>query len=371
MSVTSIARAAVSTGSGSFEIVDIEVHPPGPREVQVAIRASGVCHTDWDLLQGQGPRVLGHEGAGIVVAIGEGTTRVMIGQSVALNWAIPCGRCKMCREERRNICMINSPVTGTGSRGHAHEGATTLEGEPLGRSFSLGTMSETTVVREEAVVTIPVHVPFPSAALLGCGVMTGYGSAVHAASVVPGETVAVIGCGGVGLNVIQGSRIAGASRIVAIDINPDRLTTARKFGATDTIVADAQDTDLHQVKLELESLISGDTDVAFECTANPLLVAAPLKLIRNGGRAVQVSGVEKRVEFDCELFEWDKTYVNPLYGQCDPDRDFPKMISLYQSGELMLDELVTATWQLDDLDQAFAEMLAGRGTKNVIVFEPS
>jgi len=370
VAISTISRAAVATGNGAFEIVDVVVGPPGPFEVQVAIRASGVCHTDWDSLEGSARRILGHEGAGVVTAVGENTTRVAVGQSVVLNWAIPCGLCKMCRSGHRNICTVSSPVTGATNGSHAHAGATTLEGEPISRYFSLGTMSEMTVVREEAVVAIPQNVPFASAALLGCGVMTGYGSAVHAASVTQGETVAVLGCGGVGLNVIQGCRIAGASRIVAIDIAPHRLDTARTFGATDTIVAQPHDTELQQVRSELGILVGGLADVAFECTSNPALAPAPLLLIRNGGRAVQVSGVEQRVEFDCELFEWDKTYINPLYGQCDPDRDFPKMISLYESGELMLDELVSATWQLDDLDKAFAAMLAGHGSKNVVVFEP-
>lgn len=360
-------KAAVSTGRGSFEIMDIEVHDPGAGEVQVAIHASGVCHTDWDMLALGRRQVLGHEGAGVVTAVGPGVTRASIGDSVVLNWAIPCGKCQRCREGRRNICLNNSPVTGSNDGGHAHPEATTVGDEPLRRSFSLGTLSEATVVREEAVVVLPPGIPMQAAALLGCGVMTGYGSAVNTASVKPGESVAVIGCGGVGLNVIQGCRISGATPIVAIDVDVGRLDRARQFGASHVILSDPDDQDLVGAAEELTKLIGAPADVSFECTAKPALAAAPLALIRNGGRAIQVSGIEQRVDFDCRLFEWDKTYINPLYGQCDPDRDFPAMFDLYLSGELLLDELITATWDLNDLEGAFDELLAGRGAKNVVV----
>jgi len=365
-----VTRAAVSTGRGSFELVDIEVHAPGINEVQVAIQVAGVCHTDWDMARSEARQVLGHEGAGVVTAVGPGVRRASVGDRVVLNWAIPCGNCLRCREGRRNICLETSPVTGSNSRGHAHPAATTINGKPVRRSFSLGTLSELTVVREEAVVRMPPAVSMQAAAVLGCSVMTGYGSVVNAASVRPGESAVVIGCGGVGLNVIQGCRISDANPIVAIDIDAGRLETARMFGATDLLLADAGDRDLRSASRELTDLLGAAADVAFECTANPALAAAPLTLIRNGGRAIQVSGIEQRVDFDCQLFEWDKTYINPLYGQCDPDRDFPAMFDLYESGELMLDELVTATWSLEQLESAFDELLAGRGAKNVVVLAP-
>ncbi len=364
-----MSRAALSSGSGSWEILDIDVALPGPGEVQVRVHAAALCHTDWDVLNSPQSVVLGHEGAGVVSAVGSGVDSVVVGQRVVLNWAIPCGTCLSCRQGRRAICLRNSPVCGDGLAGHAHPGATTLNGKPLQRSFHLGTLSEITVVRQEALTAIPSSLPMQLAALLGCGVLTGYGSAVHAAQIRPGEAVAVIGCGGVGLNVIQGARIAGATEIVAIDTNPSRLDLARRFGATHFVLARPDSTDLKDMGHGLIDELGKLADAAFECTANPLLAAAPLALIRHGGRAIQVSGVEQTVEIDCELFEWDKTYLNPLYGQCDPDRDIPALVRLFETGELLLDELISRTWRLDQLDLAFQALVDGAGGKNVILFD--
>lgn len=362
------AQALVASGLGDYELTDILVGEPRGDEVAVDIRAAGLCHTDLDsIATWDHPFVVGHEGAGVVSAVGPEVTHVAPGDRVMLNWAIPCGSCTMCHEGHTAICDTNSPVTGDGTSGHAHPQATTLNGQPLKRSFHLGTMSERTVVRSGAVVKLADSVPFPVAAIMGCGVMTGWGSVANAANVRAGSSVAVIGCGGVGLNVIQAARIAGAARIVAIDIAEDKLAAARRFGATDTIIAPRDDPDYTKLRKAMAETLGGGADYGFECTAIPALGAAPLALVRNGGMAVQVSGIEQTIDFDCELFEWDKTYINPLYGQCNPARDFPQLQLLYADGRLELDSMISQTYRLEDAAQAFADLHDGKLLKGVFL----
>ena len=219
------------------------------------------------------------------------------------------------------------------------------------------------------MVKYEVEIPFPAASIISCGVITGYGSAVNVAGIKPGTSVAVLGVGGVGLNVIQGARISGAVKIIAVDINPSRLEMARYFGATHTVKAAREDIELAGVAKEVFSITGGwGADYAFECTAVPALGAAPLKLVRNGGMAIQVSGIDDTIPFDMKLFQWDKIYINPLYGKCRPQIDFPILLNLYQNKSLLLDEMVTNTYKLEELAAAFEDMHAGRIAKGVIVF---
>lgn len=363
--------AAVSDAKGSFTIEEIEVNQPEAGEVLVAIKASGVCHTDYDSLNWGGKIVLGHEGAGIVEAIGDGVSNVSVGDHVLLNWAIPCKSCYQCQSGNQSICEKNSPVTGKNpDNGMAHAQATLWKGEPIKRSFNIGTLSSHTVVRQEAVIRIPTDMPFASACIMGCGVMTGYGSVVNAARLSAGSSAVILGSGGVGLNVIQGASISGAGKIIAVDVNEQRLEMATQFGATHQVLASRDDTGLLQAAEKVKEICGGrGADYAFECTGIPSLGAAPLAMVRNAGMAVQVSGIEEKIEIDMNLFEWDKIYINPLYGKSKPEQDFPKLLELYQRGLLKLDELVTRTYSLADLQLAFDDMLAGRNAKGVIIFE--
>ena len=365
------AVAVVSDGRGGFGLEDVEVDDPAGGEVLVEIRASGVCHTDHDLIGAPVPFVLGHEGAGVVVAVGEGVHGLAGGDRVVLSWSIPCGACFQCVGGSQHLCERNSPLNGLG--GHAHvSGTRRAGGQSVIRAFSLGTMSTLALVRAEAVVPLPDGVPFTSAAIAGCGVMTGVGSVINAAKVEPGSSVVVLGCGGVGLNVVQGARISGATTIVAVDPSPTRREMAGRFGATEMIEPSADDLDLSGVAKTVKAMTDGrGADYAFECTAVPALAAAPLAMVRNGGMAVQVSGVEQSISVDMRLFEWDKTYINPLYGQCQPSRDFPRLFELYATGQLLLDELVTSTYPLTDAPRAFEDMLAGINAKGVLVMEGS
>ena len=359
-------QAAITDGKGNFKIERISVGLPLADEVLVNVKAAGICHTDWDSLTWADRftwadhMVLGHEGAGVVKAIGKNVSHVKVGDPVLLNWAISCGQCFQCLHGNYSICE---------SEKHPHRDGTIWKGQAIQRSFNIGTMSELTLVKKEAVVKIGVEIGFPAAAIVGCGVMTGYGSAVKAAKVEAGSSVAVIGCGGVGLNVIQGARIAGAERIIAIDLKDSRLEMAKQFGATHMLKPDSDDKDLIQTHEKVKLLTDGrGADYAFECTGVPALGAAPLRLVRNAGVAVQVSGIEEDLTIDMNLFEWDKIYMNPLYGKCNPPIDFPKIFNLYKKGDLYLDELVTQTYPLENLDQAFQDMLAGKNAKGVIVF---
>ncbi len=366
------AKAAIADGRGGFTIESIEIGKPQNDEVVVKVMASGVCHTDWDSLSWGKRVVLGHEGAGIVTDIGPHVSQVKIGDPVILNWAVPCYQCFQCQHGNQHICEVNSPVTSGNklSGGHASIESTTLEGTPIERSFGLGTLSTYAVVREASVVKIGVDIPFTSACIIGCGVMTGYGSVVNAASVQAGSSVVVIGTGGVGLNVIQGARISGAAKIIAIDINPQRLEFAKQFGATDIIQSETSDIGLLNAAHLVKGMTGGrGADYAFECTAIPELGAAPLAMIRNAGTACQVSGIEQTISIDMNLFEWDKIYINPLYGKCRPQVDFPKLLSLYASGHLLLDEMITKTYSLAQLSDAFEDMKNGKNAKGVIVFK--
>lgn len=366
-----VSKAAIADGKGSCSIQSIEVDDdPQGDEVLVQVKAAGICHTDWDSQSWGKQIIMGHEGSGIVRKVGPAVTSLQIGDRVILNWAIPCYHCFQCQEGNQHICENNSAVTAGNkvSNGHARLEATTLNHVPIERSFSLGTMSEYTLVREAACVKITVDIPYPSAAIIGCGVMTGYGSVVNAARVKAGSSVVVLGTGGVGLNVIQGARIAGASKIIAVDINPQRLALAVEFGATHTLLADKDDVGLLEAAKAVKTMTERGADYAFECTAIPSLGAAPLAMVRNAGTAVQVSGIEQEITIDMNLFEWDKIYINPLYGKARPQIDFPILQQLYAKGDLILDKMVSQTYALEDLNTAFSDMHSGINAKGVITF---
>lgn len=199
--------------------------------------------------------------------------------------------------------------------------------------------------------------------------MTGFGSAVNIARIEPGSTVVVLGCGGIGLSTLLGAKYCNAARILAVDINPERLALALQLGATETLLADRADVGLREAAQEIKRRNGGrGVDYAFECTAIPALGAAPLAMVRSAGTAIGVSGIEKIVPIDMELFEWDKLYINPLYGGCRPQRDFPLLQQLYMQGVLPLDVMVSRRYKLDDLPQAFADMHSATHAKGVLIF---
>ncbi|GAB3649813.1 Zn-dependent alcohol dehydrogenase [Echinicola sediminis] len=368
------SKCAIARGDGQFVIDQVSIDEPKADEVLVQLKAAGLCHTDYDSLSWGKPIVMGHEGAGVVVKAGTAVNDFAAGDKVILNWATPCMSCFQCQEGNQHICENNSPVVA-GSNGHtpghAHLEGTLWNGRPIERSFNLGTLSEFALVKKSALVKVETeNLNFSAASIVSCGVMTGYGSVVNAAKVSAGSSVVVLGCGGVGLNVIQAADISGAAQIIGIDVNADKLELAKQFGATEVLLADKNDSGLNHVANKVRNMLGGrGADYAFECTAIPALGAAPLAMVRNAGTAVQVSGIEEEITIDMRLFEWDKVYINPLYGKCRPQIDFPKLIDLYKKGELKLDQMITKEYKLDELGQAFDDMLQGKNAKGVIVFD--
>src|SRR6185436_1942738 len=325
------ARAVITDGKGNFSVEAVDIGDPQAGEVMVEIKASGVCHTDHKFLTRGIVQILGHEGAGLVKKIGPGVTGLAPGDRVLLNWAIPCRECFQCRRGAENLCEKRPKVPLERFR---------WKDRTVDVAFTLGTMSTLTVVPRAAVVKMDDGIPFASACILGCGVQTGVGSVLNVAKIQTGDSVAVIGTGGVGLSVIQGARIARAGMIVGVDVNPARLEMARRFGATHAVIADRNDVGLRRAADQVRAMAGGrGVDAAFECTSVPALCAAPLSFVRNGGMAIQLSGTEQPVSVDMELFEWDKVYLNPLYGQCRPEVDLPRLFRFYREGSLKLDEM--------------------------------
>lgn len=360
--------AAVADGRGGFSIETVEVDPPGPGEVRVAMAAAGVCHTDHASLHWPGPLVMGHEGAGHVESVGAGVRDLAPGQPVLLNWAIPCGACFQCGRGAQALCErtheLDVPTLGTS---RAHPGGTRLRGRPIERAFHLGTFARHALVRAEAVTPLPPDLPPDPACIIGCAMMTGVGSAVNVAAVAPGDSVAVLGCGGVGLNVVQGARLAGAAVIIAIDRVPARLARARDLGATHVLPVDGDDPRGAGLLARVRALTGGrGADHAFEATGVPALAFLPLQLARNGGNALQVSGAHGMGSVELSRFFWDKRYLVSLYGGCVPERDFPRLFGWIAQGKLELASLVSHRYRLDALDRAFADMLEGRSAKGVL-----
>ncbi|HEX7915185.1 zinc-binding dehydrogenase [Rudaea sp.] len=358
--------ALIGDGAGGFVVDTIEVDAPGPGEVRVALAAAGVCHTDHAALNWPGPLVLGHEGAGHVDAIGAGVTGFAPGQPVLLNWAIPCRACFQCGRGADALCERTHELDPTRfGTSRAHAGATRWRGRTIERAFHLGTFAKYTLVRAEALTPLPPRLPLDHACVLGCAVMTGVGSAINVAAVAPGESVAVLGCGGVGLNVVQGARLAGARTIIAIDRVPARLQRAREFGATHALRAG--DGDHEDLVTAVRALSDGrGVDHAFEATGVPALAFLPLRLTRNGGNALQVSGAHGPATLELPQLFWNKRYLAPLYGGCVPARDFPRLLDWVAQGQLELAALISHRYPLAALAQAFDDMLAGHSSKGVL-----
>ncbi|CAK7282135.1 Zn-dependent alcohol dehydrogenase [Streptomyces sp. RM1] len=357
-------RAAVLPAVGApLEITGIELPDPGPGQVRVRLAAAGVCHSDLSLADGvmrvPVPAVLGHEGAGTVVAVGEGVTHVSPGAPVVLNWAPSCGKCHACGLGEVWLCA-------NALNGSAEVYARTTDGTELHPGLTVAAFAEETVVPAAAVLPLPEGVPLTDAALLGCAVLTGYGAVHHSARVRPGETVAVFGAGGVGLATLQSARIAGAARIIAVDVTPEKEALARAAGATDYVLASAA------TPREIRAL-TGDqgVDVAIECAGRAVSIRAAWESTRRGGRAtvVGIGGKDQQVTFNAlELFHWGRTLSGCVYGNSDPARDVPVLADHVRTGRLDLSALVTERIGLADIPGAFENMRVGKGGRALVVF---
>ncbi|MET7483576.1 Zn-dependent alcohol dehydrogenase [Streptomyces sp. NPDC005538] len=360
-----MVRAAVLPAVGApLEIAEIDLPDPGPGQVRIRLAAAGVCHSDLSLTNGTMrvpvPAVLGHEGAGTVVAVGEGVTHVSPGDPVVLNWAPSCGTCHACTLGEVWLCA--NALNGAADV-YAHR---TSDGGDLHPGLNVAAFAEETVVSAACVLPLPDGIPLTDAALLGCAVLTGYGAVHHSARVREGETVAVFGVGGVGLSTLQAARIAGAAKIVAVDVSPEKEELARAAGATDYVVAS------ENTAREIRALTGKQgVDVAVECVGRAVTIRTAWESTRRGGRTtvVGIGGKDQQVTFNAlELFHWGRTLSGCVYGNSDPAKDLPVLAEHVRAGRLDLGALVTERIQLDGIPAAFENMLAGKGGRALVVF---
>ena len=332
-----------------------------PGEVHVKIVSSGVCHSDVSAQNGTLPSgipcVLGHEGAGIVLEVGAGVTDVKAGDHVILAFTPACRKCRACLRGQPNLCetMIQMAIT-------PHF---TCEGKTFGGMTGLGTFSEELIVPENAVVKVDSDIPLEIVSLIGCGVTTGVGAAINTAGIKPGSSVAVIGCGGVGISALQGARIAGAAEIVAIDPVLAKLDFARKFGATHAV----KPADAAGAKTEVTR--GEGFDYVLECVGHAATIRQCYELTRRGGTAVVVGAGRRddEVKFNAfELFFDDKTLRGSLYGGANVRVDFPRLLRLWKAGKLDLEGMITRRMPLDDVNEAFRAMQAGEVIRSVLTF---
>jgi S-(hydroxymethyl)glutathione dehydrogenase/alcohol dehydrogenase len=348
-------RGVVFDGEQAEVVTDLEVRDPGPGEVAVDIAAAGVCHSDLSVIDGTipfpVPVVLGHEGAGVVAAVGPGIGHVAPGDHVALSTLANCGACADCDRGRPTMCRR---AIGRPGRPFSRSGT------PLFQFASNSAFVERTVVKAVQAVRIPADIPLTSAALIGCGVLTGVGAVLNRAEVRHGDTVVVIGTGGIGLNVLQGARIAGASAILAVDTNPAKEAVARQFGATHFLgSADG-----------VREVLPTGADHVFECVGSAALVRQAIDLLDRRGQAILLGMPAPTAEasFLPAAMFLDKSVLGCRYGSSRPQHDIALYADLYRRGGLLLDELVTATYPVEDFAKAAEDARQGRVARGVLTF---
>jgi S-(hydroxymethyl)glutathione dehydrogenase/alcohol dehydrogenase len=360
---TNVRAALLPCVGGQLELTQITLPDPGPGQVRVKLVAAGVCHSDLSLatgvLRAATPVVLGHEGAGTVVAVGEGVSKVAPGDPVVLNWAPACGHCHLCELGEPWLCE-NSYAASVETYAALRDGTGVHPG------LGVAAFAEETVVSENAVIPVPQGVPLDAAALLGCAVLTGYGAVHNAARVREGESAVVFGLGGVGLAVLQGLRIAGAGPIVAVDVTPEKEELARRHGATEFVLAD------DQTAKAVRKLTGGHgADHAFECVGRSATIRAAWNSTRRGGRTtvVGIGSKDDQVSFNAlEIFHFARTLTACVYGDGVPDRDIPILAEHVRAGRLDLDSLITDRITLDEIPAAFDRMREGKGGRSLITF---
>lgn len=357
-------KAAVLRGIGeSFEIRDdVEIKAPNAGEVRIRLHSCGVCHSDLSIRNGlfedssgQLPGVLGHEGAGVVAEVGADVSSLAVGDHVIFSWVTPCGMCSTCVVGQPHLCVTHAMASMSA------EPHMSADGQDV--HAIVGAFAEEMVVAEAAAIKIDDDVPLDIASLIGCGVMTGVGAVLNTAQVEAGTSVVVFGCGGVGLNVIQGARIAGATEIVAVDLMPEKLEKAKEFGATHQVTPD----DLAELSLQLTGGLG--FDYAFEVVGRSVTIRAAFDAARRGGTVVVVGAgaPTDEVTFNAmELFMMEKKLLGSFYGSGNVRRDFPRLLKLWRSGQLNLEGLVSQRIKLEDLDEAFDQLERGEVIRSVI-----
>ena len=367
------SRAAVALKAGApLSVVEVDVEPPKAGEVLVRIEATGVCHTDEFTLSGSDPEglfpsILGHEGAGVVVEVGKDVQTVTAGDHVIPLYVPECGHCRFCRSGKTNLCQA---IRETQGRGVMPDGSSrfSLDGKPLFHYMGTSTFSEYTVVPEIALAKINASAPLDKVCLLACGITTGIGAVVNTAKVESGATVAVFGLGGVGLSVVQGAVTAGASRILAIDINEDKFGMAQLLGATDCINPRNYDSPIQEVIVELTQ---GGVDYSFECIGDVGTMRSALECCHKGwGESVVigVAGAGKEISTRPFQLVTGRVWRGTAYGGVKGRSQLPRYVEQYLNGELKIDEYVTHELPLDKINEAFELMRKGDSIRSVIRF---
>ncbi len=360
--------AVVREVGGPMLVEDLILSPPAREEVLVRVEAAGVCHSDWHLVTGATshplPAALGHEGAGVVEALGEGVTDLVVGDRVALNWAPYCGSCALCGKGSPALCRTFVGPLWDGVMLDGTPRLQTLDGAPVYHYSGLACFAERAVVPASCCVKIPAGVPAEVAALVGCAVTTGVGAVLNTAGVEPGESVAVLGVGGVGLSAVLGARYAGAGTVVAVDPSADRRHKAVELGASQVCAPDEASEVVRDATAGLGA------DWVFECVGSADVQRRALEVTRPGGRCVLVglAPMGTSLELDTALLvREEKAVLGCYYGSCDPKRDLVRYAQLFLDGDLPLDRLVTRRWPLDQIGDAYAALLAGEGARGVVV----
>lgn len=358
-------RAAVLAGAGSSPTIrDVDVDDPLPGEVLVRTAAAGVCHTDLSALEGDlpfpMPMIMGHEGAGVVEAVGPGVTSVRPGKRVVVTLSDFCGRCRYCIGGRPYLCRL----LGRG-RAPDQRPRITLDDQPVAPFCGVGSFAERIVVNANAVADVGDQIPLDRAALLGCGVLTGLGAALRTANVQVGDTVAVLGCGGVGMSVIQGARIAGAIHIIAIEPVAAKRGMAIQLGATDAV--DPTEVDIVDYVLDVTR---GGVDHAFEAAGRVATIEQAFAMLGRGGTATVVGAPgDVSIQLPVSALMIDRRIQGSWMGSNRFQLDVPAYVELYLQGRLLLDEMISARLPLEDLDVAFTALRHGAGTRNVVLFD--
>ncbi|MGI8393253.1 Zn-dependent alcohol dehydrogenase [Leucobacter sp. W1038] len=359
-------RAAVVRAPGAgFEIAEISLAEPGPQEIVIDVKASGLCHSDLSISQhGMGfpmPVLLGHEVAGVVAEVGHAVTTVRVGDRVTVCMVAGCGICGECRRSRPYRCQRVSTL----ERGPEEEPRLRLETEGIAQFMGVGGFAEQVLVHQNLAIPIPSDIPFEAACLLGCGVVTGAGAAINTAGIRPGDTVAVIGCGGVGLNTIQGAALAGAARIIAVDLQPAKLELARRFGATDLV----NGADCDPVEA-VRDLTGGGATYAFEVIGRSSTAEQAVRMLAVGGAAlligVQKAGTQLGLDLFGEIILPQRRIVGVAMGSTNPHIDIPMFASLYLQGRFNLDDLVSERIGLEEIDRAYDDLASGGVARAVI-----
>ena len=354
---------------GKLSVENVDISEPKKDEVLVKIKASGLCHTDWETMHGYQPvnlpAIIGHEGAGVVEAVGEGVDNVSVGDNVICSWNPNCGICFYCDNGQPILCEVQKKYN---SQGVLFDGTTraSLNGQNLHYYSLVSTHAEYTIIPKQGAVKVRKDFPLDRASLLGCAVMTGYGGAVYAGNIKPETSVVVIGCGAVGLSAIQGARISGASKIIAVDIFDNKLEFAKKVGATHTINSKID----NPIEACLEITDGRGVDCAIESAGHNETIRQTLECSRPGARIVILGKTPYGVEINLPFYTLmgEREIIRTSYGKSHPRIDFPRLANLYMDGKLYLDEMITKTYKLEEIKEGFDALERGELARGLVIF---